>query len=159
MRHKALKPSSRPAPTVPGASRALPGERWPGGCCSTRLGLLGASAPAARSSCSRSHSDPAELNLEQVLRDQWHFPRIKPLCGKADYPRPDGTFCSRCRLLHGAGMTVCTFPGFYWALALTLASAWGSGRTCYHFWCVYLTFPERSFVVRNHRPGTLKQFC
>lgn len=39
-----------------------------------------------------------ELNLEQVLRDQRCLPHIKP-CRKADYPRPDVAFCSRC----GAG--------------------------------------------------------
>lgn len=64
-----------------------------------------------------------KLNLEQVLRDQWCFPCIKPLHRKADYPRPDVAFCSHCRPSNGVRMTVCTF---HWAPALTLASVWGS---------------------------------
>lgn len=58
MQHKAPKPSSRPAPTVPRASWALPMDHRPRGCCSTHSGLLSASGPEVCSSCSRSLSDP-----------------------------------------------------------------------------------------------------
>lgn len=87
--------------------------------------MLEASGQAAWSSCPQRGWAAAtllilELNLEQVLWDQWHFPRIKPLCAQADYPRPDVIFCSCWRLLHSGGMA-----------CLHLFSA---------FYCTYLSF-------------------
>lgn len=105
-------------PTAP-----LPGYPEPPGLSRGTAGPEDAAAPAQGCSVLRGRQPRAaaaglvlirmELNLEQVLRDQWRFPHIKPLYGKADYPRPDVTFCSHCQLLHGAGMTVCTFLSFY----------------------------------------------
>lgn len=99
-----------------------------------------------------------ELNLEQVLRDQWCFPRVKPLYGKADYPRPAVTFCSRWQLLRGAGTSVCAFLSFYWALALTSPSAWGARRACYDFLStLFFRSSVSSFKTTGLAPKTT--FC
>lgn len=155
MQRTAPEPPHHPAPPCL-EPLALPGDPGPEDAAAPARGcsvLWGCSLEQLQRVSFWCHT---ELNLEQVLWDQWRCHHLKPLYRKGDYPRPDVTFCSHCLLLHGVGMAVCTFLSFYCALVFTLASAWGSRRSCYNFLVFYLVFQEVSFIIHNHRPGTFK---
>lgn len=93
------------------------------GCCSTHPAGAG-SLEQLQPGSFWSHT---ELNLEQVLWDQWCFSRIKPL-----YERriiPDQMSLSAATAAPAQSGSECLhLPGCSWVLAFTSASAWGSRR-------------------------------